>query len=48
MDRLAALEERTARVQHEVTPNSGSSLRDAVTRIEQQLADHMRLPHDPR
>lgn len=42
MSRLGAIEERLARVEHELHPNSGSSLRDAVDRVDQrtrQLTD---------
>ncbi|MEU6822789.1 hypothetical protein ABZ921_19355 [Streptomyces atriruber] len=42
MTRLGAIEERLARVDHELHPNSGSSLRDAVDRVDErtrQLTD---------
>ncbi|MEU8680801.1 hypothetical protein [Streptomyces sp. NPDC048611] len=42
MSRLGAIEERLARVEHELHPNSGSSLRDAVDRVDErtrQLTD---------
>jgi hypothetical protein len=38
MERLVSLEEQMATVAHEVRPNSGQSLKDQVTRIEEQLA----------
>ncbi len=41
MARLDGIEERLGRVEHELQPNSGSSLRDAVDRVDartQQLA----------
>lgn len=42
MSRLGAIEDRLARVEHELYPNSGASLRDAVDRVDQrtrQLTD---------
>lgn len=36
-ERQAATEERTARIEHELRPNSGTSLRDAVDRVEQAV-----------
>ncbi|MFJ7523968.1 hypothetical protein ACIQ1S_03500 [Streptomyces griseus] len=42
MSRLGAIEDRLARVEHELHPNSGSSLRDAVDRVDErtrQLTD---------
>ncbi|MDT3395603.1 hypothetical protein RKE29_02875 [Streptomyces sp. B1866] len=42
MTRLARIEERLAAVEHELHPNAGNSLRDAVDRVEaraRQLAD---------
>ncbi|MEU5330928.1 hypothetical protein [Streptomyces parvus] len=36
MTRLGAIEERLARVEHELHPNSGSSLRDAVDRVDER------------
>ena len=33
-NRLAGLDERVAAVEHELHPNSGSSLRDAVDRVD--------------
>ncbi|MFD5266764.1 hypothetical protein [Streptomyces sp. NPDC058335] len=41
MARLDGIEERLGRVEHELQPNSGASLRDAVDRVDartQQLA----------
>lgn len=43
MERLDGIEERIACVEHELHPNSGSSLRDAVDRVEghtRRLRDH--------
>jgi len=37
MERLAAIEARVTAVEHEMRPNSGSSLRDAVDRVEQAV-----------
>lgn len=37
MARLDGIEERLGRVEHELHPNSGSSLRDAVDRVEAGL-----------
>ncbi len=36
MARLGAIEERIGRVEHELHPNSGSSLRDAVDRVDER------------
>lgn len=36
--RLRALERSVATIKHEVTPNSGGSLKDAVVRIDQAVA----------
>ncbi|MFJ2672715.1 MULTISPECIES: hypothetical protein [unclassified Streptomyces] len=36
MSRLGAIEDRLARVEHELQPNSGSSLRDAVDRVDER------------
>jgi hypothetical protein len=36
MTRLDAIEDRIARVEHELHPNSGASLRDAVDRVDQR------------
>ncbi|MFE5737447.1 hypothetical protein [Streptomyces celluloflavus] len=36
MSRLGAIEDRLARVEHELHPNSGASLRDAVDRVDQR------------
>lgn len=37
LGRLAGIDERLGRVEHELHPNSGSSLRDAVDRVEAGL-----------
>lgn len=39
---IAAVEQRVSGVEHELTPNSGLSLRDAVDRVERAQADHLR------
>jgi hypothetical protein len=44
MERLAGFEERLTRVEHELYPNSGQSLRDAVDRANERL---LRLCPDP-
>ncbi|TGB03312.1 hypothetical protein [Streptomyces sp. MZ04] len=36
MTRLGAIEDRIGRVEHELHPNSGASLRDAVDRVDQR------------
>ncbi|WP_411129923.1 hypothetical protein [Streptomyces sp. x-19] len=36
MSRLGAIEDRLARVEHELHPNSGASLRDAVDRVDER------------
>lgn len=36
MDRLDRIEGRLARVEHELHPNSGTSLRDAVDRVDRR------------
>jgi hypothetical protein len=38
MERLAAIEHRVAAIVHEVRPNNGSSLRDAVNRVDRRTA----------
>ncbi|MFG3142708.1 hypothetical protein ACGFZA_41690 [Streptomyces sp. NPDC048211] len=38
MERLGGFEERLTRVEHELHPNSGASLRDAVDLANQRLA----------
>lgn len=45
MERLGALEDHIRGVQHEMKPNSGASLRDAVDRANERLA---KLCPDPR
>lgn len=37
LQRLVTLEEFVGRVEHEVKPNSGTSMKDAVTRIDRAL-----------
>ncbi|MCP2168140.1 hypothetical protein [Goodfellowiella coeruleoviolacea] len=37
MERLAAIEQRVTVIEHEVRPNSGASLRDAVDRVERRI-----------
>ncbi|MFJ2619677.1 hypothetical protein [Glutamicibacter sp. NPDC087344] len=37
--RILTLEEKTERIHHEVTPNHGGSLKDAVSRIENNLKE---------
>lgn len=37
--RIAAVESTVADIRHEVTPNGGGSLRDAVTRLERNSAE---------
>lgn len=37
MERLSGIEDRLARVEHELHPNSGTSLRDAVDRVDVAL-----------
>ncbi|MFF6836037.1 hypothetical protein ACFY84_30035 [Streptomyces sp. NPDC012438] len=43
MQRLSSLEEKAAVIKHEVRPNSGSSLRDAVDRVDARTA-HLDKP----
>ncbi|MFC8290079.1 hypothetical protein ACFUJ0_06040 [Streptomyces sp. NPDC057242] len=43
MQRLASLEAQAAVIKHEVRPNSGSSLRDAVDRVDARTA-HLDKP----
>ncbi|WP_432063339.1 hypothetical protein [Streptomyces sp. S1] len=43
MQRLNSLEEQAAVIRHEVRPNSGSSLRDAVDRVDARTA-HLDKP----
>lgn len=38
MERVSAIEERLQRVEHELYPNSGGSLRDAVDQANERLA----------
>lgn len=45
MDRLAVVEQDVAQVRAEVTHNGGGSLKDAVTRIERRVNEHVTLPH---
>ncbi|MEU1784814.1 hypothetical protein ABZ553_02545 [Streptomyces sparsogenes] len=44
MERVSVIEERLQRVEHELYPNSGGSLRDAVDLVDERLA---RLLSDP-
>lgn len=37
-DRLGLVETRTARIEHELHPNSGASLRDAMDRVERTVS----------
>ncbi|MFF8768482.1 hypothetical protein ACF07Q_28540 [Nocardiopsis dassonvillei] len=37
-ERLGAVDSRVQRVEHELHPNSGSSLRDAVDRVEREVS----------
>lgn len=37
-ERLSALDQRVGKIEHEVHPNSGSSLRDAVDRVDARTA----------
>lgn len=46
MSRLAAVEESVAKTQAEVTHNGGGSLKDAVTRIERRVNEHVAMPHN--
>jgi len=41
MARLARIEERQATVEHELTTNNGSSLKDAIQRVEEKLTTHL-------
>ncbi|MEU9576332.1 hypothetical protein [Streptomyces chilikensis] len=38
MERMASMEDRLSRVEHELHPNSGASLRDAIDRVNRRLA----------
>ncbi|SOB83126.1 hypothetical protein [Streptomyces sp. 1331.2] len=44
MTRLDQIEHKLAAVQHELHPNSGGSLRDAVDRVDQRTARHLDPP----
>ncbi|MFF0293139.1 hypothetical protein ACFYST_08110 [Kitasatospora sp. NPDC004614] len=44
MTRLDRIEDKLATVEHELHPNSGSSLRDAVDRVDQRTARHLDPP----
>ncbi|MEU2660196.1 hypothetical protein ABZ615_33370 [Streptomyces sp. NPDC007325] len=37
-DRIGALDDRVAAIEHELHPNSGSSLRDTVDRVDARTA----------
>ncbi len=39
MARLATIEQRAAAIEHELHPNSGGSLRDAIDRVEARVTD---------
>ena len=41
LERMVAHEDRLREIQHELHPNSGLSLRDAVDRTERALSDHI-------
>lgn len=47
MERLVRLEKLQERVVHEVTPNSGSSMKDALGRVEAGMARQDAIPADP-
>lgn len=38
MERLEAIEQRVTAVEHQLLPNSGTSLRDAVDRVDRRTA----------
>jgi hypothetical protein len=40
-DETKSLDERLSSIEHELHPNSGGSMRDAVDRTERALADHI-------
>ncbi|MEY9944875.1 hypothetical protein [Kitasatospora sp. GAS1066B] len=44
MARLGQIEHRIGAIEHELHPNSGSSLRDAVDRVDQRTARHLDTP----
>jgi hypothetical protein len=46
MERLQRLEYEVAAVRHEVTDNSGGSLKDAVKRVEAKLDAHLESRED--
>ncbi|MFE7514402.1 hypothetical protein ACFU8I_24710 [Streptomyces sp. NPDC057540] len=41
MQRLCSLEDEVAGIKHEVHPNSGSSMRDAIDRVDARTAAHL-------
>lgn len=47
MERVSAIEDRLTRVEHELYPNSGGSLRDAVDLANRRLARLCDAPTDP-
>lgn len=47
MERVSAIEDRLTRVEHELYPNSGGSLRDAVDLANRRLARLCDPPTDP-
>ncbi|MDT0306880.1 hypothetical protein RM780_07875 [Streptomyces sp. DSM 44917] len=44
LERLAGIEARVTRIEHEMKPNGGASLRDAVNRVDRRTA---RIAPDP-
>ena len=49
-DETPSLDQRLSNIEHELHPNSGGSMRDAVDRTESALADHVeqsRVLHEP-
>lgn len=47
MERVVTLEKLSRQVVHEVTPNSGSSMKDALKRVEDNLGTRETVPTDP-
>lgn len=43
IERVETLDARTRKIELQVFPNSGGSLRDAVTRLETGFAEHLRM-----
>lgn len=48
MERLVILEEHAKTVAHEVRPNSGTSLKDQITRIEEKMVPPEDRPPEAR